>query len=232
MKKLLLFICFLFSTTMTQSTVYDIVLKGGRVMDPETNFNGVRNVGIDGDRIVEISSSELKGKRIIDVSGLVVAPGFIDLHAHGQTNDAHRYQARDGVTTALELEGGVTFLREWIAGKTGKTIVNFGATVPHGTLRTMAMGKYQKDVRKIEKTLNKEGFDSHKLEEMLAKAKEIQEQFQEDTVDEMMDAFLAVVRNILYISQAQEKLVVFTETLNSRNPNLPIAAAQQNKIKT
>ena len=70
-----------------------------------------------------------------------------------------------------------------------------------------------------------------KLDEMLAKAKEIQEQFQEDTVDEMMDAFLAVVRNILYISQAQEKLVEFTETLNSRNPNLPIAASQQNKIK-
>jgi hypothetical protein len=70
-----------------------------------------------------------------------------------------------------------------------------------------------------------------KLDEMLARAKEIQEQFQEDTVDEMMDAFLAVVRNILYISQGQEKLVEFTETLNSRNPNLPIAAAQQNKIK-
>ena len=69
------------------------------------------------------------------------------------------------------------------------------------------------------------------LDEMLTKAKEIQEQFQEDTVDEMMDAFLAVVRNILYISQAQEKLVEFTETLNSRNPNLPIAASKQNKIK-
>lgn len=69
------------------------------------------------------------------------------------------------------------------------------------------------------------------LDEMLGKAKEIQEQFQEDTVDEMMDAFLAVVRNILYISQAQEKLVQFTEALNSRNPNLPIAASKQNKIK-
>ena len=70
-----------------------------------------------------------------------------------------------------------------------------------------------------------------RLDEMLVKAKEIQEQFQEDTVDEMMDAFLAVVRNILYISQAQEKLVEFTQTLNSRNPNLPIAASKQNKIK-
>ena len=168
MKKFLLFICVLFFTAVAQPSGYDIVFKGGRVMDPETNFDDIRNVGINGDRIVEISSSELKGNKIIDVSGLVVAPGFIDLHAHGQTNNAHRYQARDGVTTALELEGGVTFLRKWIAGKIGKTIVNFGATVPHGSLRTMAMDKYQKDVRKIQKTLNQEGFGSPKVEEMMA----------------------------------------------------------------
>jgi len=91
----------------------------------------------------------------------------------------------------------------------------------------------RKNLQKKDKKASNESAKvaEEKLEEMLAKAKEIQEQFQDDTVDEMIDAFLAVVRNILYISQAQEKLVLFTEKLNSRNPNLPIAASRQNKIK-
>src|SRR4051794_26314178 len=67
-------------------TPYDIVLKGGRVIDPETGLDAVRNVGIRGGRIVEISANNLNGKEIIDVSNHIVSPGFIDLHAHGQTN--------------------------------------------------------------------------------------------------------------------------------------------------
>lgn len=91
----------------------------------------------------------------------------------------------------------------------------------------------RKNLQKKDKKASSESAQGaeDKLEKMLAKAREIQEQFQEDTVDEMMDAFLSVVRNILYISQAQEKLVLFTEKLNSRNPNLPIAASRQNQIK-
>ena len=120
----LLFVCNLFSQT---APTYDLVLKGGRVMDPETGLDAVRNLGIRGDRIVEISATELSGKTTIDVSGLVVAPGFIDLHVHGMNNDAHEFQIHDGVTTALELEGGMPFLREWLASKEGKTLVNYGA---------------------------------------------------------------------------------------------------------
>ena len=118
---------------------YDIVILGGRVMDPETGLDAVRNVGINGDRIVEISEKALSGNQIINANGLVVAPGFIDLHAHGQSNDAHRYQARDGVTTALEMEVGVSFIREWISQKSGNSIVNFGGTAPHANLRALAM---------------------------------------------------------------------------------------------
>ena len=70
-------------------------------MDPETGFDGIRNVGIRGDQIVEITTKSISGKVAVNAKGLVVSPGFIDLHAHGQTNEAHEYQARDGVTTCL-----------------------------------------------------------------------------------------------------------------------------------
>lgn len=86
---------------------YDIVLAGGRVVDPESGLDGVRDVGIVGDRIRAVSASNLVGRRRIDVRGLVVAPGFVDLHSHGQAIGELRLRALDGVTTALELEAGV-----------------------------------------------------------------------------------------------------------------------------
>src|SRR4051794_20626838 len=85
---------------------YDLVLAGGRVMDPATGMDAIRNVGINGSRIAAVSSSPLRGRSTIDVSGNVIAPGFIDLHAHGQTPENYALFARDGVTTALELEIG------------------------------------------------------------------------------------------------------------------------------
>ena len=72
------------ASAQPENVIYDIVLKGGRVMDPETGLDAVRNVGIRDDRIVEISPKALKGKEVINVSGLVVSPGFIDLHTHGK----------------------------------------------------------------------------------------------------------------------------------------------------
>lgn len=142
---------------------YDLVLQSGRVMDPETGLDAIRNVGIRGDRIIEITEKEITGKQVLDVSGLVVAPGFIDLHVHGMTNEAHRYQARDGVTTALELESGVAFLREWLEAKRGKTIVNYGASVPHGTLRALAMQAYQHHFSEAQKIIKEEGLESPRL---------------------------------------------------------------------
>ena len=149
------------------TTTYDIVLKGGTVMDPETGLNDIRNIGIRGDRIMDISKSELSGKEVIDVSGLVVAPGFIDLHVHGMTNQAHEYQARDGVTTALELEGGITFLRHWLASKEGNTIVNYGATVPHGTIRALAMEQYGHYFTRAKEIIDTEGFGSPQLSKVM-----------------------------------------------------------------
>jgi len=147
------------SAVLLQSQTYDIVIKGGRVMDPETGFSGVRNVGIRGDRIVEISERPLSGTILIEAKGLVVSPGFIDLHAHGQTNDAHKYQVMDGVTTALEMEGGVAFYREWIETKKGNSIVNYGGTAPHGFLRASAMDSNLKIAKKMANQVKKEGLN-------------------------------------------------------------------------
>ncbi len=110
-------------------------------MDPETGFDGIRNVGIKGSRIIEISSSELSGKEMIDVSNLVVAPGFIDPHAHGQTNKENEYQVHDGVTTALELESGKPQLTEWLTSRKSKAIINYGASVSHPYARTEIMSR-------------------------------------------------------------------------------------------
>lgn len=113
-----------------QSTIqYDIVLEGGRVMDPETKLDAIRNVGILNNRIAMISAEPLQGKEIVKVSGLVVAPGFIDLHVHGRSNVEQEYQLHDGVTTALELEWGIENLKEWYASRESKALINYGASV-------------------------------------------------------------------------------------------------------
>jgi N-acyl-D-aspartate/D-glutamate deacylase len=87
-------------------TVYDLVLSGGRVIDPETGLDAVRHVGISGDAVRAVSEQPLSGTTTVDVTGLVVCPGFVDLHSHSQDVPGGRLQALDGVTTALELEAG------------------------------------------------------------------------------------------------------------------------------
>jgi N-acyl-D-aspartate/D-glutamate deacylase len=150
--------------------LYDLVLQGGRVMDPETGLDAVRHVGIRGDRVVEISEKPLKGREVVDVSKFVVAPGFIDLHAHGQTNKANEFQVHDGVTTALELEGGKGFLRQWLDSRAGKALINFGASVSQATVRWMAMKKYAQQVSQAQRIVAEQGIDSGRLEDVFGAA--------------------------------------------------------------
>jgi N-acyl-D-glutamate deacylase len=112
-----------------QNEVYDIVLANGRVIDPETYLDGKYNVGIMGDQIAAVSDQPLQGKHVIDVSGLIVSPGFIDTHAHGQSIPSNRMQAFDGVTTVLELEAGILPVGEFYenTAKEGRPL-NFGAS--------------------------------------------------------------------------------------------------------
>ncbi len=86
---------------------FDTAIVNGRVLDPESGLDAIRSLGIQGGRIAAISAGALHGRTVIDAKGLVVTAGFIDLHSHGQTPENYRFKARDGVTTALELEAGV-----------------------------------------------------------------------------------------------------------------------------
>ncbi len=119
--------------------VSDVVLRNGRVLDPESGLDAIRNVAITGKRITALSTQPLTGKVEIDATGLVIAPGFIDLHSHGQTPENYRYKAMDGVTTALELEVGVSSVSAWYAARTGKSLINFGASSGHIPARMIVM---------------------------------------------------------------------------------------------
>jgi dihydroorotase len=118
---------------------YDVVLANGRVLDPATGLDGIRHIGIRGTKISAVSPTPLRGRTIVDVTGLVVAPGFIDLHSHGQTPENYRFKARDGVTTALEMEVGVSPVPEWYRAREGKALINFGATSGHIPARIAVM---------------------------------------------------------------------------------------------
>jgi N-acyl-D-aspartate/D-glutamate deacylase len=112
-------------------TTYDLVVANGRVIDPESGLDAVRHVGITGGRIAVLSSTPLRGRRTIDAARHVVAPGFIDLHEHGQQEESYRMMVRDGVTSALELEVGTEDVAKWYAARTAGQIVNYGVSVGH-----------------------------------------------------------------------------------------------------
>jgi len=118
---------------------FDVVIANGRVMDPASGLDAVRHVGIRGGKVEAISVEPLRGRTVLDAKGLVVAPGFIDLHSHGQTPENCRFKAMDGVTTALEMEVGVSPVSPWYAAREGKALVNFGACSGHLPARMAVM---------------------------------------------------------------------------------------------
>lgn len=118
---------------------YDTVILDGRVMDPESGLDAVRNLGIRAGKIAAISERELKGKQTIEAKGLVVAPGFIDLHEHGQEERNYEFQARDGVTTSLELEVGTEDVDKWYGQRDGKSLINYGVSAGHIPVRMRVM---------------------------------------------------------------------------------------------
>ncbi len=140
MRKLILSLGVLLISTFLHAQQYDLVLEGGRVIDPETHLDAVRNVGIRGGKISRITAIPLSGHRIIHAAGLVVAPGFIDLHQHGQDLASQRVKAFDGVTTALEMEIGAPNVPQFLDSKRGHSLIHYGTTASHVAARALIFG--------------------------------------------------------------------------------------------
>jgi N-acyl-D-aspartate/D-glutamate deacylase len=122
-----------------QEPSLDVAILNGRVMDPESGLDAVRSVGIRDGKIVAITAEPLTATELIDAKGLVVAPGFIDLHEHGQDPRNYQFQAHDGVTTSLELEVGTDNVDGWYAQRQGKSLINFGVSIGHIPVRTAVL---------------------------------------------------------------------------------------------
>ena len=125
---------------LAQPATFDLVIRGGRVIDPETGLDAVRNVGISDGRIGAISADPLTGRSTIDAGGLVVSPGFIDLHAHVNDGATYRLAAQQGVTTALDLEIGAPDVAEFYTSRRGTSPINFGSAASHPWSRVRAFG--------------------------------------------------------------------------------------------
>src|SRR5271165_7084921 len=130
----------LFATCSLSAQQYDVVIEGGRVMDPETGLDAIRNVGIREGRIERISADSLTGRRVIHAAGLVVAPGFIDLHQHGQELASQRVKALDGVTTALEMEIGAPDVAAFLKAKEGHSLIHYGTSASQVAARSLVLG--------------------------------------------------------------------------------------------
>jgi len=132
---------------MTATTTYDLVILNARVIDPESNLDAVRNVGVTGGTITAVTEGKIDGKQTIDATGHVVAPGFIDMHHHNAgVPFGEKCALRDGVTTPMELEAGVSPVDEWYGRLEGKCRTNYGATVGNLPVRERAFNQAYKTV--------------------------------------------------------------------------------------
>ncbi len=120
---------------------YDLVINNGRVMDPETMYDDVANVGIRDGKIAVITREKITGTKTIDATGHVVAPGFIDEHFHWTRVMGYKLGLRDGVTTAMDLEMGAlgTYVDRWYKEREGKTQLNYGCATSHEFARSLIL---------------------------------------------------------------------------------------------
>lgn len=121
------------------SVVYDRVIIGGTVMDPASGLSAARNLGLRDGRIVALTRGPLRGRDTVDARGLVVAPGFIDIHAHGQTAETYRFQSLDGVTSSFELELGTADVAEWYRARAAGQRINYGVSIGHIKVRMVVL---------------------------------------------------------------------------------------------
>jgi N-acyl-D-aspartate/D-glutamate deacylase len=119
---------FLVSGVAAQARPFDLVIARGRVMDPASGLDRTGLwVGIRGDSIAAISDTALRGRRVIDARGQVVAPGFIDVLSYEPNAYGVWTKLADGVTTNLAMHGASADMGAWY-GRLGRSRwpVNYG----------------------------------------------------------------------------------------------------------
>src|SRR3954453_21082710 len=117
-----------------------LVISGGRVVDPASGMDAIGDVAVRDGKVAAVGTGLGSAERVIDATGLVVAPGFIDLHAHGQSLPADRMQAFAGGTTTLDLEAGVLPVASWYRRQADRgRVLNYGAAANWAFARIGAM---------------------------------------------------------------------------------------------
>lgn len=153
----LLILLFSFSFLFSQkNAVYDVVIRNGRVMDPETRLDKTgMNVGINGHTVAVITSEKISGKKVIDAGGMVVAPGFIDNLSYTPTEPGAWNKLADGVTVNIDMHGGTAFPEKWyVNNKNRDWPLHYGASFFYTEARTsLGLGRYQsasgKQIKKL-----------------------------------------------------------------------------------
>ena len=193
------FFCLFVLVSFSTAQQYDLVLQGGRVMDPETGLDAIRNVGIERGKISRISEEPLAGRRVIQAKGMVVAPGFIDLHQHGQDLASGQVKAFDGVTTALEMEIGVPDVAKFLKSKEGHSLIHYGTTASYVAARARVFGSPLPDGTILPK--------SGPATDQVASPEQIQ-QMQQRLRDELDSGALGVGMGIEYVPGAKKLEVI------------------------
>ena len=133
---------------------FDLVILNGRVMDPETMYDAVANVGVKDGRIATITKDTISGTETIDATGHVVAPGFIDTHWHYDRPWSNKLALRDGRTTVMDLEIGThgPYVDQWYREREGKNQTNYGQSVAHEFARAEVLDGFKgaQDLRSAE----------------------------------------------------------------------------------
>jgi hypothetical protein len=116
--------------------VFDQVIGGGRVIDPETGYDRVANVGIDGTTITAISEAPLTGRATINAENRVVAPGFIDMISYDPNDYGIWFKIADGVTTNLGMHGMLTTAEKFFSAYEGKSPCHYGGAYDNYYMRS------------------------------------------------------------------------------------------------